>query len=275
MTNARRPADAAASAASGVGFGRPRATPLQWRVFSPQSRSARLRLRRTACPQGVIPEWIARRSRGARACGSRLSVAVLRPGTPRRRAPPSPISPRPSRSRRRSARHVTAPTATAPSRPIRTSPDRAPSISAGNCAHFKAGIRVNPIMQGMAQPLSDADMVALGMYFSQQKPKASRRRIRSSSRRARALYPRRRRRVRRCPPARPATRPTAPASRRTSRGVRPVRRLHVRAAQGVQGRRARQRPAARMPTAGSWRAIAQKHDDAQMKALADYAAGLR
>src|SRR4029079_6452415 len=38
-------------------------------------------------------------------------------------------------------------------------------------AHFKAGIRVNPIMQPIAQQLSDADMVALGVYFSQQKPK--------------------------------------------------------------------------------------------------------
>src|SRR5207244_9041762 len=38
-------------------------------------------------------------------------------------------------------------------------------------AHFKAGIRVNPIMQGMAATLSDADMRALGVYFSQQKPK--------------------------------------------------------------------------------------------------------
>ena len=38
-------------------------------------------------------------------------------------------------------------------------------------AHFKAGIRVNPIMQGMAATLSDADMRALGIYFSQQKPK--------------------------------------------------------------------------------------------------------
>src|SRR5437773_4446552 len=37
--------------------------------------------------------------------------------------------------------------------------------------HFKAGIRVNPIMQGMAATLSDADMRALGVYFSQQKPK--------------------------------------------------------------------------------------------------------
>jgi len=38
-------------------------------------------------------------------------------------------------------------------------------------AHFKAGIRVNPIMQGMAATLSDVDMRALGVYFSQQKPK--------------------------------------------------------------------------------------------------------
>ena len=38
-------------------------------------------------------------------------------------------------------------------------------------AHFKAGIRVNPIMQGMTATLSDADMRALGVYFSQQKPK--------------------------------------------------------------------------------------------------------
>ncbi len=38
-------------------------------------------------------------------------------------------------------------------------------------AHFKAGIRVNPIMQGMAASLTPDDMEALGVYFSQQKPK--------------------------------------------------------------------------------------------------------
>jgi cytochrome c553 len=37
--------------------------------------------------------------------------------------------------------------------------------------NFKAGIRVNPIMQGMAAPLSPEDMAALGVYFSQQTPK--------------------------------------------------------------------------------------------------------
>jgi cytochrome c553 len=37
--------------------------------------------------------------------------------------------------------------------------------------HFKAGVRANPTMQAMAAPLSDDDMRALGVYFEQQKPK--------------------------------------------------------------------------------------------------------
>ncbi len=37
--------------------------------------------------------------------------------------------------------------------------------------NFKAGVRVNPIMQGIAAQLAPEDMVALGIYFSQQKPK--------------------------------------------------------------------------------------------------------
>lgn len=38
-------------------------------------------------------------------------------------------------------------------------------------AHFQAGIRVNPVMQGMAATLKPEDMKTLGIYFSQQKPK--------------------------------------------------------------------------------------------------------
>jgi cytochrome c553 len=38
-------------------------------------------------------------------------------------------------------------------------------------AHFKAGIRVNPVMQGMAASLAPADMQALGAYFSRQATK--------------------------------------------------------------------------------------------------------
>ena len=37
--------------------------------------------------------------------------------------------------------------------------------------HFKAGIRVNPVMQGMAAALSPDDMQLLGLLFSAQKPK--------------------------------------------------------------------------------------------------------
>jgi cytochrome c553 len=39
-------------------------------------------------------------------------------------------------------------------------------------AHFKSGIRVNPVMQAMAATLTPEDMTALGIYFSQQKPKS-------------------------------------------------------------------------------------------------------
>jgi cytochrome c553 len=37
--------------------------------------------------------------------------------------------------------------------------------------HFKAGIRVNPVMQGMSATLSPEDMKNLGIYFSRQTPK--------------------------------------------------------------------------------------------------------
>jgi len=38
-------------------------------------------------------------------------------------------------------------------------------------AHFKSGIRANPVMLGMSASLTPDDMKALGQYFSQQKPK--------------------------------------------------------------------------------------------------------
>ena len=37
-------------------------------------------------------------------------------------------------------------------------------------AHFKSGLRVNPIMQGMAATLQPEEMKAIGLYYSQQKP---------------------------------------------------------------------------------------------------------
>src|SRR5450432_91692 len=37
--------------------------------------------------------------------------------------------------------------------------------------HFKSGVRANPVMGAMAATLTADDMVALGIYFAQQKPK--------------------------------------------------------------------------------------------------------
>ena len=38
-------------------------------------------------------------------------------------------------------------------------------------SHFKSGLRANPVMLGMASTLTADEMKALGVYFSQQKPK--------------------------------------------------------------------------------------------------------
>jgi cytochrome c553 len=38
-------------------------------------------------------------------------------------------------------------------------------------SHFKSGVRANPVMLGMASTLTADEMKALGVYFSQQKPK--------------------------------------------------------------------------------------------------------
>ncbi len=38
-------------------------------------------------------------------------------------------------------------------------------------AHFKAGVRANAVMLGMATPLSADDMRAVALYYSRQKPK--------------------------------------------------------------------------------------------------------
>ena len=37
--------------------------------------------------------------------------------------------------------------------------------------HFRSGLRANPVMQAMAATLQPAEMKALGVYFSRQKPK--------------------------------------------------------------------------------------------------------
>jgi cytochrome c553 len=55
-------------------------------------------------------------------------------------------------------------------------------------AHFKAGIRHSPVMQPMAAPLSDDDMRALGAYFAQQQPKGQKAKDATSVKLAQQLY---------------------------------------------------------------------------------------
>lgn len=55
-------------------------------------------------------------------------------------------------------------------------------------AHFKAGIRPSPIMQPMAATLSDADMAALGAYFAQQQRKGQRAKDAAGVKVAQQLY---------------------------------------------------------------------------------------
>jgi cytochrome c553 len=55
-------------------------------------------------------------------------------------------------------------------------------------SHFKAGIRTNPVMQGMAATLTPEDMTELGLYFSMQKPKGLAAKDASLLRAGQALY---------------------------------------------------------------------------------------
>ena len=64
-----------------------------------------------------------------------------------------------------------APTATAPSPANPNLAGQGAEYISRQLQHFKAGIRVNPVMQGMVATLTPEDMTALGVYFSQQKPK--------------------------------------------------------------------------------------------------------
>ena len=184
-----------------------------------------------------------------------------------------------SRSCSRSAPRATAPTATARRPPIRTSRAQpADYITRATRALQGGRARQARSCSRIAATLSDADMAALGAYFAQQKPKglaregpgAGQASARGSIRGGDAAGAA-------CPACAACH---SPERRRhpeeLSARRRPVRRLHVRAAAGVQGRAARQRQGRQgRATAASWSTIASRLTDAQMKALADYIAGLR
>jgi len=142
-------------------------------------------------------------------------------------------------------------------------------------AHFKAGIRVNATMQAMAATLTDADMQALGAYFAQQKPKGLAARDPSLVKTAQQLW----------------------RGGNAARGVPACAACHSPTGAGIPKNYPRlagqyadytyaQLKAFKADERGAdpggkdlngrvMNTIAQQMTDAQMKAIADYAAGLR
>ena len=142
-------------------------------------------------------------------------------------------------------------------------------------AHFKAGIRVNPTMQAMAAPLSDGDMHALGAYFSQQKPKGLAARDPALVKSAQQLW--RGGNAERGVPA------CAACHSPTGAGIpKNYPRLAGQYADYTYAQlkafKAGERgadPGGKDVNGRVMNTIAQQLTDAQMKAIADYAAGLR
>jgi cytochrome c553 len=142
-------------------------------------------------------------------------------------------------------------------------------------AHFKAGIRVNPTMQAMAASLSDDDVRSLGAYYAQQKPKGLAVKDPSLVKSAQQLW--------RGGDAANGVPACSACHSPTGAGIpKNFPRLAGQYADytyaqlkafkaGERGADA----AGRDINGRVMNAIAQKMSDAQMKAVADYAAGLR
>ena len=142
-------------------------------------------------------------------------------------------------------------------------------------AHYKAGIRVNPTMQAMVATLSDADMRALGAYFAQQKPKGLAAKDPSLVKSARQLW--------RGGDAANGV-PACAACHSPTGACIPKNypRLAGQYAAYTYAQLKAFRTGERGADAGGkdingrvMTTIAQKMTDAQMKAISDYAAGLR
>lgn len=142
-------------------------------------------------------------------------------------------------------------------------------------AHFKAGVRVNPTMQAMASPLSEDDMRALGDYFSRQKPKGLAARDPSLVKSAQQLW--------RGGDSANAIPACASCHSPTGAGIpKNYPRLAGQYADYTYAQLKAFKAGERGADEGGkdingrvMHAIASKMSDAQMKAIADYAAGLR
>jgi cytochrome c553 len=142
-------------------------------------------------------------------------------------------------------------------------------------ANFKAGIRVNPTMQAMAAPLSDEDMRALGAYYAQQKPKGLATKDPAHVKSAQRLW--------RGGDAARGVPACAACHSPTGAGIpKNYPRLAGQYADYTYAQlkafKAGERgadPAGKDINGRVMNSIAQQMSDAQMKAIADYAAGLR
>lgn len=142
-------------------------------------------------------------------------------------------------------------------------------------AHFKAGVRVNATMQAMSATLSEADMQALGAYFAQQKPKGLAARDPALVKSAQQLW--------RGGDAANGVPACAACHSPTGVGIpKNFPRLAGQYADYTYAQLKAFKAGERGADAAGkdvngriMSAIAQKLTDAQMKAIADYAAGLR
>lgn len=142
-------------------------------------------------------------------------------------------------------------------------------------AHFKAGVRVNATMQAMAASLSDADMTALGVYFSQQTPKGQGARDPALAKAGQRLW--------RGGDSESGVPACAACHSPDGAGVPKIfPRLSGQYAdytysqlKAFQSGTRGADPGGKDVNGSIMHAIAQRMTDAQMKAVADYAAGLR
>jgi cytochrome c553 len=141
--------------------------------------------------------------------------------------------------------------------------------------HFKAGVRVNPTMQAMSATLGDADMQALGAYFAGQKPKGLAVKDPTQVKSAQQLW--------RGGDAANGIPACAACHSPTGAGIpKSFPRLAGQYADYTYAQLKAFKSGERGADAAGkdqngriMTAIAQKMSDAQMKAIADYAAGLR
>lgn len=140
---------------------------------------------------------------------------------------------------------------------------------------FKAGVRTNPMMNAMVGNLTADDMVALGIYFSRQKPKGGSAKDPALVRAGQSLY--------RGGAAATGLPACAACHSPTGAGIpKNYPRLAGQYADYTYAQlkafKAGERGAdkdGKDPQGKIMSAVAQKMSDDQMKALADYAAGLR